>query len=725
MSQASCLDPVIYRVDAATQAERPGEKRVVVNINNRSAVSAGWFRPASSLKYFLVSTRGGARCQTSVIYVSDSANERAIGLRVQFEVRCAEGREERVAEALCDDPNPGAVLMDKVREWVREYISQQPTAFINRFFEAKVELESHLSARALAETSLDMNAEIFLCGEEEVVRYVQLGPLMFSVKLRDYDEPLNVSLRAELITDQENMINAVAYRADSTRLDELVQEHTRQYFAEKVNLHQFYGEPESVEAGLKEYLDEVLKVLGRRVQTLHIEYDRDVPLEPYEVEEEVEYRAAGHAEPIIIRNAMRMSVRDYAAYLNSNSPEPGAWLKENFKQVVQQTLSDKAYVDILLELDLAARDIRNKVSFRAAGIGCAIEQHLVITNHLVETWLNGFNIRAEEAFETGLEGFCVRLKVEAVAMLTQLQVIKQYVSRGLDISKLMEKRMLDEVRQTTLTIHPERLYGRTVLAEPDGEESWKALLGRRIREVLVRDFDAEVISVSVELIDAEFIKWLRDLRRETISFEAEVSSHSPHNTGPFIFYGDCQVEDIFHEGWEKVWSMGFDINQLKGRLINALKSGMETRADADLAYLNSETAEKIKGEIERFVTNHARHELGLIVKVCNVRRKPTELEKKMREAKLANELLRIEMLHKLEQRMIQLIANGGREEEISQVQKSISTLQAYSPNNVAQMSNLDRQTLPTEPNGRARASALENSDVHDNQESRTGHVTGN
>jgi len=725
MSQASCLDSVIYMVDAATSAEQPGQRRIVVNINSRSVVRAGWFRQAASLKHFLVSTTGVARCQTSVIYVSDSGSKRAIGLRIEFEVRCPAGNEERVAEALCDDPNPGLVLIGKVKEWVRESIGRQPAAFIDKFFEAKAELESRLSERALAETGLNMSAEIFLCGEEDVPRHIQLGPVLLPVKLLDYDEPLDVMLQAELVLDQENMVNAVAYRADGMRIDEVVQESALRYLKENVSLRQFYGQFDSVRAGLKEYLNAVLKTLGRSVQSLDIEYDGTVPSEPYETLEEVEYRVMGHAEPIIVNSAMQVSVNDYATYLSSGSPQLDSWLKESFEQVVQQTLSNKTYGDILLELDQVARDIRNRMNFRAASIGCAIQQHPVITNRIVESWFNGFNIMVEDSFETSLEGLSINLRVEATALLKQLQGVKQYVSRVMDIPQLMEKRALDEMRQTMLTIHPERLCARPTLSEMDGEESWKVLLGRKVREVLARDFDAEVISVSVEMTDAEFIKWLKELRHETVSFEAEVSSHSPHSTGPIIFSGDCQIEDISREGWEKVWSSGFDINKLKGKVINTLQSGMETRADVDLAYSNGEAAEKVKSEIELLVTNYALRELGLVVKVCNVRRRSTEIEKKAREAEQANELLRIEMLHKLEQRMIQLIANGGREDELAQVQKSISLLQAHRPNSVLQPGSVDRQTRPPGPGERVGASTPGHDDVQDDEKIPAGHVVGN
>jgi hypothetical protein len=682
MSQASCLDPVIRTVDAVTQAERAGEKRIIVNANARTAVSAGRVRQASAPKYFLVSTTGVARCQTFVIFFGDTEGGRASGLRIECEARCAVGHEERVAEALCDDQNPGTMFVGKLKGWVRGYIGCQPEAFIGRFFEAKREFEARLATHARAETGLDVTVEVFLCSEEEVARHTRLGPLRLSVGLRGFAGPLDVTLQAELVAEPEDPGNAGAHRIDGPRLEELVRQSARQYFREQVGVQRFYTQPAAVTAELKEHLNVALRHLGRSVQTIDLDYDHDIlglhyqdsmPAESYEAREEVEYHVAGHASPFIVSSAMQLSVADHAAYLAGGAPPLSAWLKENFEQVVRQTLR-------LLELEPIARDITNRMSVRAAGIGCAILQPPpLITNGSLESWRNGCNLVAAATCETGRAGFRVGLRFEAVAVLTQLQGVREYLARGLDLTKLMEERALDEIRQTMLTLHPEHLYVRCVPAGTRGEESWKTLLGRKVREVLMQDFDAEIISASVELTDTEFDRWLKDLRREPFGFEAEIASHG---AGSYTFQGDCQVEDIAPKGWDKVWPAGPDVDSLRRQLSNALKAGMETRADLDLACPNGAAAALVRDEIGRLIADYAREELGLVVKVSNVRRQPTDVENKVRAAELANALLRVDLLHKLEERLIQLIANGGDDDEIAQVRKSLTLLRAYRLNDV-------------------------------------------
>jgi hypothetical protein len=709
-------------VDAVTQAERPGRKRIIVNVNTRTAISANWFRQGAALKFFLVSTTGVARCQTSVIYHSGVDSGRASGVRVEFEAHCIEGREERMAEALCDDPNPGVVFVGKIREWVREYVGRQPEAFISRFIEAKGELESRLAARALAETGLGVTAQLSLCTEEEIARHARLGPMRLSVGLRDFDGPLNVTLQAELVVEPEARINAGADHADGLRVEELVRESARRYFKEQVGAQRFHAQSATVAAEFKEHLNVALRPLGRSVQTLDLDYDRDILgldrhggmlTAPYETREEVEHHVTGHEAPFIVSSAMQLSITDYATYLASGTPTLGMWLKENFEQVVRQTLS-------LLELEPVTRDIINRMNSRAASIGCAIRQEPFITNGSIENWRNGRTLVAAATCETGLAGFRVGLRFEAEAILMQAQGVRQYLARGLDLAKLMEQRMLDEIRQTMLTLHPERLYARSVAAETGGEESWKTLLGRKVRDMLAQEFEAKIISASVELTETEFDQRLKDLRREPISFEAEIALHDPHSARPVIFQGDCQIEDIAHKGWDKVRPVGLDADRLRRQLSNALKSGMETRANLDLTHSNDAATAQVRGEIVRIVTDYARDELGLVVKVSNVRRQPTDVEKRVRAAELANELLRVDLLHKLEERLIQLIANGGSDAEIAQVQKSLTHLRAYRTHDATAPGGLDWQATAPEPDGRAGDDRV----AHAEGQPETGHPTG-
>src|SRR5689334_5690375 len=127
MSQTNCLHSLIHEVDAAIPATEPGDKRVVFHVELRRIVTLERFRPTGSVKYFLVSTTAVANCVVAVIHVVDNGDHgKAIGLKVEMEARCPAGNEEKIVETLGGNENPSAALFAKIREWSREYLSQQP-----------------------------------------------------------------------------------------------------------------------------------------------------------------------------------------------------------------------------------------------------------------------------------------------------------------------------------------------------------------------------------------------------------------------------------------------------------------------------------------------------------------------------------------------------------------------------------------------------------------------
>jgi hypothetical protein len=717
MSQTNCLDTLIQEVDAATQATRPGTKRVVVDVNRRSAVSLDWFRSAASLKYFLVSTVDVAYCQATVIYIDHADQGKAVGLRVELAASCTEGREDKVAESLCGDPNPTAEFNTKIREWVREFLNQQGLAFLEAFSTARIDLGSHLAERALAELGLDLTAEVSLPGGENVISNFNFGPVDLLVDLLD-GPPQQISLKAELTTS--HLVDAIAYRGN-TRVDDLVEQITRRYFRENVRLSQLYGQSDEVVSGLKDHLNEGLRTMGQRVKGLDLECEKKVPQGSGHLEEQIEYGLPGHSEPLIVRSVAQVIVQDHANYVSSGTLNLAEWFRENLEQSLAEVLPGRTYESIMRELGPLTRDIRNKMNFKAAEIGCSIQQQLTITSAKIEGWLKGFEIVTEDSFETTLEGIRARLKVTVNALLRQAGEVNDYLGRGIDLRDLLERKINDEVRQTVMTIHPERLYVRRAFLESgDEQEPVKSLLRRKLQEMLTRDFHAEVISVVIESTDREFIKWIDDLRRENISFEAEVSSHRPHNKGPFIYFFDCQIVDISDKGWETVSAAAFDIGKLKAELTNALKSALETHGDLDLAYSNDEAAEKVKKKIVVLIKEYASREFGLSVKVSNVRRKATEIERRMREARMANELVRVDMLRKLEHHVLQLIANGGKDEEIDQWQKRIAVLRSYKSPSFGSSEDEAWQATEAESGGQAGASGV----VDDRVVSTVGSVSG-
>lgn len=680
MSQTDCLNPVIREVDAATQPTETSQQRVVLDVQRKRVVPA-WSHVPDAVKYFLVSTNLEANCVVPVIYVVDNGDQgKAIGLKVGLTVRCPQGNQEKIVVALAagTDPNvnPTTVFVGKIREWSREYLGRQTAAFFESFAGTKLQLAAYLGDRALNEIGLDLVAEVSLYGDESAVGSTSLGPWDLQVEPRDYQGLFNVRMVAQLAPD--NLVDAVAYRGERVSLSDLVRQCTHRYFSESVSVAQLFRELDTVAVGLKLYLNECLKPMGQRVQTLRLETAETIRPQNSEVHQRVEYKGLGQPEPIFVTDVAKLSVQDYGTYAGSHTPDLDQWLAQTLKEVTEEALNDKTYANILLELSSITRDISNKISFKAAAIGCGIQQQLTISSPTLAQWSKDFEVATEETYATRYERFQIGLKISVRAVLRRPDDAISYLARGMDLSDLLKKKLNDEARRVLLSVHPIRLCERITSNTPSSEEPVKVILDRGIRERLLHDFNAEPISISIETLDSGFTKSLNNFWNENITFDAELFSQNLRHSGSAVYSFDCQIEEITDRGWEIAAAAGFDFLRFKTQLVNALKSELENHDSADAGDVtNSEAAVRIKKKLAELVTAHARDEFGVGLRIRSVRRKTTEAEKRLREAAVANDLARIELVRKLEHDVLQLIANGARAEEIAAWRTRIAELKAY------------------------------------------------
>jgi hypothetical protein len=725
--QPTWLNAVIQEVSSSTKTRPVGEKIVVIDTSKRIAIERSlidtWFRPHTSTRCFLISNNYSGKFAEGRIPVllSDFAVERTLPLEIKIEASCAHGREDRVAEALFDGPQPGVVLNGLIDRWVRDYTKPQLAAFIDNYFDRKAFLEAYIASRALKEVGLTLKVSISL-NEGSVGRLdsVKVGPASLSVRLKDYDRAHGLKMETELLIDERHKINAILCRLDEAGLTEQVSQHLKRYFAERVTLREFYNEFNKMgfKLGLLNYLNEALKTVGRRVQFIDLDREErggdSLPLQFYSAQRDLSYKIDEHPEPVIVRNTVQMICRDYASFKISGSPNLDTWISENLEQVVGRVLFGKKYIDLLLDFKPLEREIKNKLRFRAATIGYEIQQLITIPDLEPYKWLENFPITADRTFETSLAKFPVRLDIAVTSRIRTLQDISDYLHRRQNVPSEMKEAMLDQIQESLHEIHPEHFYLRFKFYEKG--EPVKQLLERKIREVLVSKFNAEIISVKLEIADTEFTQWFDKLQAEMAEFTVELNPHDPRDEGPVVFRGDFQIESIHPDGWEKLQLVRWDISQIKTQFVKNLQSLMETRRIQDLAYRTPEDAENIRNTVARFARDYVLDKFGLLINIGSVRREITneevELKKRSKrvrdkewDAQVLIEEMRIQEIYKLQQYLIQLRVSGGRATEIAETEEKIAILKAHRPSSIthaderswqSQLTQADKQSLPPE-----------------------------
>lgn len=712
MSQIYPLDAVVRRVDKEHKANGVGEKIVVIAPEKRAVVSGGGIMGRwREYSYFLVSntrSQQAAESATPVIPIRDFANNRTMKVFVSYVASCEQGNEEKVALSLFDGPHPAAVLNEAIGRWVKEKVGQKPADFIDHYFAMKAEVEEYVVERALAETGLSLKALINL-DMKEVVKNFAVGPFNMPVLTHDYDKEQNLKLRVELHIDWQYQVRAVQHQPYVSTLERLIREQTRKYFSEQVPFHKFATELHGdIKAGLVTHLDAAVRFAGRKVGALSVEADRlDLPPAFYERQKNIEYKLQEYPSAITIENTLQMSVFDYALYVKSGAKTLDDWIQKELGEAVRVALFGKKYTDLLLRFDAIETEIRDRLIAAARRIGYDIKQ-LIVVPHLKEyVLLKKFSVEVEGDFRTKLTNFSVNLSVVVTARIRKLQDVEKYINSGRDVQESMRGAVYRKTHEILRTIEPERFYMRFSDTDREGEKPVEQLLIEEIANELVKEYKAEVISIISTMGESEITRVWESLQKKSSDFKAETDSPNPDDVEPITIDGKFSIEAIHHKGWDKFRQRATNLQDIRTYLEDSLVARLSIIPSNLLAYRDLPGQRELEALVESAARESVLEEFGLIIKVKNVKRHPTTLERALQQhnqtvihegLRRAGEALKDEMavdvasnrarrdkLVQMENYRLELMLGSAPDDEIERVQRDIDTLRG----------ELQRSQIPT------------------------------
>jgi len=684
------LYAVIRRATRDARAATRAEKVVILDPRRRQIVEDNWRTRNilfSDFEYYLVLNTNDPRnmAQGSVpVKVSDLVTNRALSLSVSYSATCTPGNEQRLAIAMCGGTRPGEIFHTLIAKWVNEFAGTQPGAFIEQFFNRKDALKTYITNHALSEAGLTLGVDVSPDGLGDVSQAISVELKDLPVRLRDRDAGQQLTLSTQLIIDEPSKINAYLYQPSNEQWTTWVSETVSNYLAENVSLDEFCTglNRGPVWAGLMSYLDSGLKMAGRRLAFLRLEgkWDRQGErLEFYESHINVEYRIQGYSEPITIKCTVQMILRNRALFLNSGASAPEDWLNTNLQEVVKLALFGKKYIDLLLRFNSLEREIKTKLSFRAAAIGYDIQQLITIPDLEEYTLLENITTEIYEEFSAKDSRSRVKLKLIIIARIRQLQDVADYLNRDQDVRKKMREAILEETRQLLHTIDLARLYMRFYFTEKVGEETVAKLLEDKIRDVLTQKFKAEISTVTLHL-ETPYDRLLREIAQKIRVFSVTISG--PRDIGAVTITGDFQVLAIHSDYWEKFQMMNLDLDEITVQLEKNLLSEMEAVPLLALTYESAERARTVKNWVREVARNYVLETYGLVIEVSNLRRQITgpayldELYRSELEADVATEKFRIDKLRKLKQDRINLLTAGVPKAQIEKLDEQIEILES-------------------------------------------------
>jgi hypothetical protein len=705
MAQTYPLDPVI-RIVAEKEAIRSLDKvLVVIEASSGRAVEKIEIGGGSQLynqgfigrilqerKYFLVSNEYDPRNEVEAsvpgVAVRDFGNNWSLPLAVNYLVRCRQGNEVRVAEALWAGSHPGAVLHDAINRWVKEFSGPQTANLIQNFYGKQHELEGYLEQKADDELGLTLQATVRIDSRAEPTEQIKIGPVHVPVRVKEDTVDQDLKFEARLSVDPQKKMSAILYRDREAGLGDLLKIEIQKYCLSNVSLQSLYfNAPGKLEEDLAAYLNNVVRPYGRVLSFFSVQLtgQRTGQLTPesfFETKKAVPYEIAG--ENVKIMNHVQMSLQDYGLYNRTGAEDLDSWLERNLEEIIHQVLFGKQHIDLLIGFDPLKEEIKRRLGARANSIGYSIKQLITVPNLEQYAWLENFPLELDEFFQTKTPRFPVHLGIHVVSRIQRLQDVGTYLNQRKNVPDEMKTIIREQTRQALHAVDPERFYMQFSYAEVG--LSVEDELRERITTSLTAKFKADVISIVFQMLDTDMTDIWEKLEKSEGDLEIVFPSYS-EATENLIYRATLRIEAIHQKGWQRFRTANKELPNLCRRLQEHIVSRLAVFANDQLIFTNLEGQQRAEYHLDRIAKKFAFDEFGLVIRLNSLRREVTSTERLQKDVISKTR----EAIATLEKRIVDEILVEARPEKITAFQEQIKLLTETLPAGVkATRANFNR-----------------------------------
>lgn len=633
MGEVYPLDSLIKKVNSKTRANNQNEKLVIIDTNSGKEKRSFFAR---DVEYFLVANTKGSRNYADNSFcheLSDFETDFNLELRVNYRVSCEPGNEVQVAEALWDNIHPGAELERQIKKYIDDFFSysdeDEIANIISNYSEVIRRLKQNISQKISREIGLNVRLKISF-DKEDNLRNVRIASPHFPVQFRDYPEQLDLKFELELSVSESSKINAILKPVQADKLEKIVQNEIKRYLLENTSVEEFYGELDTtLRQNIIWHLDKVLADCGRQVAHLSLKNEiTSLPIEDFfEIEHEV--RCYAQEEQVIVKNHVQMMPESIGKYRMAKSPNLKRWVEKNLDTVIKSILFDKKYVDVLLDFYPIRGEIKDEIVKRAETIGYSVKHIASVPNLEPLSLQKEFSLEVEDIFETKQEKVKVKLSIIVNAKIDDLTKIKNLLNSRVDVKASMRDDIERVTRSFLHTIEPERFYMRFFYTDdehPEEEFSVEKEIEKIIKEELEGDyFHAKVKSVTPKPIETEVTQRVTELQGKLCPFEFEVTSLKGGE--PVKFQGDIQVETIHKDRWLIFQSRKYELEEIKNNFEKHIKAKLATINQQALQYEEGKDKDALETLLNKWGNNYIIEQFGLEVRIVNVSRKLTSLDR--------------------------------------------------------------------------------------------------
>ncbi len=654
MPSNNTFDKVIREVDKDARVRLSSEQLLIVEtkkkevrIHHKGSFLTSMF--GGKLSYYIVANdsdssnlaEGALKCT-----VRDFKGDRSIDIVISYEVSCPPGREETALYALCSgNLQPEEELEAIVKKYVAEYSRPNGAHFIDNYLSKRPELKESVMYGVQQETGLSFQLRISLARENELKPFV-IQPTSFSVRVRDYDDALDVNLHAEFIVDEEQKVRAVLEAGQEIKITNLVKEGIRKYLRANVSLRQFYSDLNtSIQNQICDHINDLVIEHGRKINFLTLSSDA-IASSPQEFEEIKTTIACEIHDPVLIpffiSNVLQMELNDIGKYRMSQVSDLENWVNSKLEPIIKTALFEKTYIQVLLNFSEISGSIKRQMEQVADDIGYSVNQIISIPELEPLKLTKDFDVEVEdESFALKDAKVEVRLNIISTLHIPDLQAIAKELSPNVDTKDLIRKELLNVARRFLNQIEPERFYMR--FSAPDtGQGEKKSIeeeLSDTIRIALEKRFEAKLSSTVIKTLDTEIKICYERLFEHIGTFELEFNSFKDGK--PVYLDGDFQINGVDQFSWYTFQARKPSLESIQNCIKKSIHAKLSNLPSEILSYNNIETQTRLEQLVKQVATESVVQQFGLRIEVNNVSRRLTELEKLKSAAEQGLEELRI------------------------------------------------------------------------------------
>ncbi|MFE4105956.1 hypothetical protein [Almyronema epifaneia] len=324
--------------------------------------------------------------------IKDFSSGKQRKITLDYQATCAPHNIEKAVLTLYNSASVKETLNAKVKQWVNEFAQDKTAIYVIENFDLEVgNLKLKLREKAKAEVGLDFEARLSSDFQErhninpEALKPYKTGAISIPLRLKDYDQELELQIEAILEVDQRYIEQAFNLRGREFLLLNSITPAVEAFF-QQISLRQFCIELQStVRARLEETLNnQVLAPKGRRLGYFSL-YSQSIDeirdrfnLTPFlEIQRHlVECSLQDSVELIQVRNFISLELFDLSRYRAavasrlipldaSGKPDLERWVKQRLEREIKAILPNEKFYNLL-------REFEPIVSSKQSGVSNAI-----------------------------------------------------------------------------------------------------------------------------------------------------------------------------------------------------------------------------------------------------------------------------------------------------------------------------------------------------------------